>query len=161
MGNIFAASEILEIAVQIEKNGYDFYSAMAFGSKDTRARELFTFLSKEEDKHRQVFLKIMDETEKYEPQGLDVDQYSAYMNSLAADVVFTQKDKGRELAAKIKSQSEAIDVGIKAEKDSIVFYEGIKKAVPGYDQKIVDEIIEQEQGHLKLLMELSKGDTRR
>jgi rubrerythrin len=76
------------------------------------------------------------------------------MKALASEHIFTQKDKGGEAARAIKTDMEAIEKGIRFEEDSIVFYEGIKKAVPEYDQKIVDELIVQEQKHLKKLIDL-------
>jgi len=157
MGNIFAGSEILEIAIQIEKNGRDFYQTMGAQAKSVKAGDIFKFLAGEEEKHIKTFQKILDSIEKYEPQGLDSDDYYAYMNALAGENVFTKKDQGRELAGKIKNDKEAIGLGIQAEKDSIVFYEGIKKAVPDYDRRAIDEVIAQEQGHLRKLLDLKSA----
>lgn len=154
MGNIFAGSEIVEIGIQIEKNGRDFYNALVKKSKNLKAQEIFKFLAAEEEKHMAIFKTILEKTEKYEPQGLDVDDYFAYMNALASEHIFTQANKGEEIARKTKSDREAIDLGIGFEKDSIIFYEGMKKVVPEYDLKVVDEIIAQEQNHLKTLTEL-------
>ncbi len=157
MGNIFAGSEVVEIGIQIEKNGRDFYSVLASQSKSPKARDIFRYLAGEEEKHIAVFQGILDKTDKYEPQGLDADQYYAYMNALASESVFTQKDRGKELAQKVKNDQEAIEIGIGAEKDSIVFYEEIKKVVPGYDQKVIEEVIAQEQDHLRQLLHLKAG----
>lgn len=156
MGNIFAGSEIVELGIQIEKNGRDFYNALARWSKNQKAVEIFKYLAGEEGKHIEVFQNILDKTEKYEPSGLDADEYFAYMNALASEYVFTQKDKGQEIARTIKSDTEAVNMGIGFEKDSIVFYEGMKKAVPEYDLKILDALIAQEQNHLKILSDLKK-----
>jgi len=156
MGNIFAGSEVVEIGIQIEKNGRDFYNTLTKQSKNQKAAELFKYLAQEEEKHIKAFEGILDKTQKYEPLGLDADEYYAYMNALASEYVFTQKNKGEEIAKKIKSDKEAIDMGIGFEKDSIVFYEGINRVVPDYDQKIVNELIVQEGLHLKLLLELKK-----
>ena len=157
MGNIFASSEVLEIGIQIEKNGRDFYATMSGQTKNAKAGEIFKFLAGEEEKHIKIFQGILAKLEKYQPQGLDADDYYAYMNALAGESVFMQKDKGKEIAREIKNDKEAIDIGIGAEKDSIVFYEGMKKVVPGYDQKIVDEVIAQEQGHLGQLLDLKRN----
>jgi len=154
MGNIFAGSEIVEIGIQIEKNGKDFYNILASKSKTGEAAEIFKYLSGEEEKHIAVFRKILDTTDKYEPQGIDADQYFAYMSTLASEYVFTQRDKGAEIAKGIKNDLEATDTGIKFEKDSIVFYEGMKKTVPDYDLKILDALIAQEQSHLRQLVDL-------
>ncbi|MFH1640761.1 MAG: ferritin family protein [Candidatus Omnitrophota bacterium] len=156
MGNILAGSEIVKLGVQIERNGFDFYSTLVNQSKDEAARGLFQYLAGEEEKHIKVFQGILDKTEKYEPQGLDADDYLAYMSALAGEYVFTQKDKGKEIASKIKSDKEAIDMGIGFEKDSIIFYEGMKKTVPEFDHKILDELIAQEESHLKQLSDMKK-----
>lgn len=156
MGNIFAGSEVVEIGIQIEKNGRDFYTTLTKQSKNPKAAEVFKYLAGEEEKHIKAFQGILDKTEKYEPLGLDADEYYAYMNSLASDYVFTQKNKGEEIAKTTKTDKEAIDMGIKFEKDSIVFYVGIKRVVPEYDRKIVEELVNQEQSHLKQLLELRK-----
>ncbi len=156
MGNIFSGSEIVGLGIQIEKNGRDFYNALKEKSKNKRSAEIFKYLSGEEEKHIQVFQGILDKTEKYEPAGLDADEYSAYMNDLAAECIFTKEGKGREAAKKAKDDKEAVDMGIGFEKDSIVFYEGIKKMVPDYDIKVINELIMQEESHLRQLSDLKK-----
>lgn len=154
MGNIFSGSEVVEIGIQIEKNGRDYYSALMNQSKSEKARELFKYLAGEEEKHILTFQKILETVQKYEPQGLDSDEYYAYMNDLASEHVFTQKNKGEEIAKAIKSDKEGIEKAIRFEEDSVVFYEGMKKIVPEYDLKVVEWLIAQEQGHLKQLIEL-------
>lgn len=151
MGNIFAGSEVVELGIQIEKNGRDFYSTLASTAKNAQAAEKFKFLAQEEERHIQVFQKILEQTQKYQPQGLDSGDYFAYMNALANEHIFTKKDVGAEIAKKVKSDKEAIQMGIGFEQDSIVFYIGIKKIVPDYDWKIIDELIAQEEKHLLML----------
>ncbi len=157
MGNIFAGSEIVEIGIQIEKNGRDFYNAIAGKSKNQKAKEIFKYLAGEEEKHIVVFQKILDSVSKYEPPESYPGEYFAYMNALASGNVFTQKDKGNELAKKVTSDNQAIDMGIKSEEDSIVFYEGMKKVAPEYDHKVINELITQEQDHLRKLTDLKKS----
>ncbi len=156
MGNIFAASEIVELGIQIEKNGRDFYKALCRQTKNITAAELFKFLAGEEEKHIGVFQGLLEKTEKYEPPQVYADEYVAYMNALASEYVFTRKNKGEEVAKGVKTDKEAVELGIGFEKDSIIFYEGMKKAIPEYSLAVVEELIRQEQGHLRQLMELKK-----
>jgi len=156
MGNLFAASEMVEVGVQIEKNGRDFYSTLSKQSKSQKAIDIYKYLAGEEEKHIVVFQAILDKIANYEPAQAYPGEYFAYMNALAGDYVFTQKDKGKEIAARVKDDKEAIDLGIGFEKDSILFYEGMKRLVPEYDIKIVDQLIAQEQGHLRQLSEFKK-----
>jgi len=155
--NIFAGSEIVELGIQIEKNGRDFYNALVEQLKNQKAKETFKYLAGEEEKHIVVFQNILDSVHKYEPPESYPGEYFAYMNALARDYVFTQKDKGREIAKNVKGDKEAISLGIGFEKDSIIFYVGMKKVVPEYDHKIVDKLITQEQDHLRQMSELKES----
>ncbi len=156
MGNIFAGSEAVELGIQIERNGKDFYEALAEQSKNLKVRESFSFLAKEEEKHIAAFQEILRKTEQYEPAQSYPGEYLAYMNALANDHIFTQKDKGKSTARGIKTDKEAVDMALGFEKDSIIFYEGMKRMVPAYDQKIIDELIIQEQAHVSKLSALKK-----
>lgn len=157
MVNIFSGSEIVELGIQIEKNGRDFYNALVGKSKNQKAKEKFKYLAGEEEKHIEVFSKILDSVHKYEPPESYPGEYFAYMNALARDYVFTEKDKGKEVAKNVKGDKQAVELGIRFEKDSIIFYTGMKRIVPEYDHKIVDKLISQEQDHLRQLSELKES----
>lgn len=154
MGNIFAGSEIVEMGIQIEKNGFAFYDTLVKKSKETKAAEVFRFLAEEEKKHIAVFEEILGSVQKYEPQEAYTGEYFAYMNALAGDYVFTKKDTGVTMARKVKDDKEAVLLGIGFEKDSILFYEGMKKAVPPSDSDILGKLITQEENHLRKLSDL-------
>ena len=157
MADIFAGNEIVELAIQIEKNGRDFYNALVAQSKSQEAKDIFKYLAGEEEKHIKAFQKILNSVQKYEPAESYPGEYFAYMNALASEHIFTQKDKGNEIAKRAKSDKEAIGLGIGFEKDSIIFYEGMKKVVPEDELKIVDGLIAQEQDHLRKLSELKNN----
>jgi rubrerythrin len=156
MGNIFAGGEIVEMGVQIEKNGRDFYRAVAAKSKAKKAREAFDFLAGEEEKHIAAFERILKSVQAYEPPEAYPGEYFAYMKALADGHVFTKKAKGEEAAKSAASDKKAIEIGIGFEKDSIIFYEGMKRVAPEDDRKIIDQLILQEEGHLTQLSELKK-----
>jgi len=156
MGNIFAGSEIVEIGIQIEKNGFDFYLTLAKQSNEQKVKSVFLFLAGEEEKHIKVFRGILDKTAKYEPQGLDAADYFAYMNALAGDQIFTKKGKGELIAKSVKSDKDAVEAAIRFEEESIVFYAGMREVVPDYDDKVIEALILQEEGHLKQLLDMKK-----
>ena len=154
MANIFSGSEMVQIGIQIEKNGRDFYNVLEKQSTDEKSKEIFRYLSREEEKHIKVFEEILSSAENYEPAEAYPGEYSNYMITLASESIFTQAGKGAELAKKVKSEKEAVEKGIGFEKDSIIFYEGMKKVVLGYSVGLVEQLIVQEQLHLKKLIEL-------
>ena len=156
MGNVFSGSEVVEMGIQIETNGRDFYNEVVIRSKDPKAKEIFQFLSAEEEKHITAFRNILDSIQKYEPRESYPGEYFAYMNALVSNYVFTKENAGAEIGKKTKSDMEAIDLGIKFEKDSIIFYEGMKEVVLKGEHEILDGLIKQEQDHLRKLVELKE-----
>ena len=156
MANIFAGSEVMGMGIEIEKNGRDFYATVAMQSKNQKAKEIFKYLMGEEEKHIVVFQKILDSVHKYEPPEAYPGEYFAYMSALASEYVFTQKDKGEEIAKDTRGDKEAVDTGIRFEKDSILFYEGMKKVVPERDHEAIGELIAQEQSHLRQLYDVKR-----
>ena len=60
------------------------------------------------------------------------------------------------MATEADSDIKAVELGISAEKDSILFYYGMKDLMPEPVQKTVDNIIAEEKSHLRQLSELKK-----
>ena len=152
MGDSFAVSEIVEIGVQIEINGRDFYQKAAEKTKDFGVKEIFEWLGKEEEDHISTFQKILNSVHKYEPGGAYPDEYFAYMNTLAEGHVFTKEHTGLSIAENTVSDDDAIGLGIKFEEESIIFYEEMKKVVSAGDQILLDQLIDQEKEHLQKLL---------
>ncbi|NQS88647.1 ferritin family protein [Patescibacteria group bacterium] len=157
MMNVFSISEVIQLGIRIEKNGKDFYSTVAKSSKEDRAKQIFQHLADEEKKHIEVFKNILSNVEKYEPSGLYTEEYFAYLKALSEEYVFTKEKKGIEIAQKVKDEIEAIEIGINVEKDSILFYNEMKKLVLRDEHRAIYKLIEEEQEHLKELSELKKS----
>lgn len=154
MGNIFSGREIVELGIQIEKNGRDFYEGVSKKAKDLAAKDKFIYLAKQEEEHIQVFQNILEKTPAYDPAESYSGEYLAYMKALASEHIFTKENKGKEVAGNIKNEREAIDLAIGFEKESIIFYGAMKKTVAAEQLNILDELIKQEQGHLAQLAEI-------
>jgi rubrerythrin len=152
----YAGSELIEVGIQIEINGKAFYDEIASKTGNEKARKLFLFLAQEEKRHIEAFEKMLKSVSEYKPQEAYTDDYFNYMRSLAGNHIFTEKDKGSEVAKEVKSEREALDLGLKFENDSVKFYEGMKKAVNEKDSKIVDWLITEEKKHIDLLLEARK-----
>ncbi len=156
MANVFSATEVVEMGIEIEKNGRDFYSGVARLSKGTDAKQAFEFLGKEEEKHIARFETILSQIKKYEPSQAYPGEYFAYIKTLSGEHVFTKKNKGADIAKGVKGDAEAVDLGIGFEKDSILFYNEMKRFVLEGEQKIIDKLLEEEKEHLRKLTELKK-----
>lgn len=64
-------------------------------------------------------------------------------------IYLQKKNKGADIAKTIKDVPKAIELGMSFEKDSVTFYEGMKKVVLEGEQKTIDGLIAEERTHLK------------
>ncbi len=158
MGIDFNADEVFEIAEQIERNGAKFYRTVAEKVTDVNKKKLLINLAEMEDEHEATFKSLrselsMDEKIQttFDPEG----DSERYLRALADTRVFYEKD------VDTTSLKEILKAAITAEKDSIVFYLGMKDVVPAHlGKQKLDDIIKEEMGHIRLLsnelMELKK-----
>ena len=156
MSSLFKVSEVVELAVLIETNGEEFYNSLKESARDQQTREVFAYLAEEERKHRDIFERMEKSLEKYQPVESYSGEYAAYIKALADDNVFTRKDVGGDLAGKATSSQEAVDMALKFEKDSVLFFEGMRRFVPEREQKTIDQLIDEEKKHILRLKELEK-----
>lgn len=145
----FNADEIFEIAVQIERNGANFYRKAAEPAKGGN-RDLLVRLADMEDDHKETFAAMRSTLGDAEKRPITVDpgnQALLYLQAMAYGKVFSADPS--EALTGAEPMKDILNTGIGLEKDSIVFYEGMKEVVPGAAGKDqVDAIIKQEMGHI-------------
>ena len=145
----FNADEIFEMAEQMERNGAQFYRDAAETAADSSNKEMLIGLSKMEVAHEKMFESMRAEltaadkaSTVFDPTG----EASPYLRALVDSRVFFKKE------IDVTSMVEILKSAIEAEKDSIVFYLGMKEAVAedlGKDR--IDVIIKEEMGHIQVL----------
>ena len=155
MAIVFNVDEVLEMGEQIERNGAAFYRKAAQATPDDGARDMLLRLARMEDDHEKTFSAMrreLTEEEKrptvYDPDG----EAAQYLRAMASGYVFDVKGDPAASLTGAETLDEILRRGIKAEKDSIVFYLGLKDIVPkrlGKDS--VDDIIKEEMAHITLL----------
>jgi len=151
----FNADEILQMAEQIEKNGSSFYRRSANRAAKSQVAETFLQLAAQEDEHEKIFARMRAELNPQERKATALgpdDENIAYLRAWADGHVFdVRKDPAERLTGKEKVE-DALILAMGMEKDSIVFYLGMKDVVPlrlGRDQ--IDRIIREEMVHLASL----------
>ncbi|MCX7642904.1 MAG: ferritin family protein [Armatimonadetes bacterium] len=152
---IFKAAEIVDMALEIERIGFKFYTALAESATDDEARSTFKWLASEEQAHEKEFWKLRESAGTYSLPESYPGEWQAYVQALVESLTVLGDEEIREVA-KEADFAEALKVGIALEKDSILFYEALKKYVPASHHKVVDEIIAQEQAHLLKLTSMLK-----
>jgi rubrerythrin len=151
MSGEFTAAEIAELGVQIEENGFEFYTGCAERATDVKIKEVFVFLAGEEKRHIAAFKKIHDSALTYQPEELYPDEYFAYMKELAAEHVFSLSGAGQKAALSVTIDRAAIDLALTFEKESIAYFEEMKKSLASDESGLVERLIEQEKIHIEKL----------
>lgn len=154
MSKSFSGCELVELGIQIEKNGKDFYMALAEKTENDEVRTVFEDLAEAEGRHIETFKKLFDASCSYEPAGAYPEEFFSYMNVLASQYVFTKQGKGAESAEGVDDYKQGIALAIRFEKDSILFYEGMKDLVPESDRALVAALIDEEKKHLSMLTDV-------
>jgi rubrerythrin len=157
MSIIFSGSEMIEVALGIEKNGAAFYQALAEKTKAQGTRVTYEHLADEEIKHLKTFQAMLETVGKYQPPQDYAEDYGRYLKSLVDSSVFTSVSQAQQKAAQTASPTEAIDIGIQAEKDSILFYTEMQNLVKPADSPLITRIIGEERDHLNQLLQLKKA----
>jgi rubrerythrin len=161
MSVTFNADEIFKIGVQIEKNGYAFYTAAAQRSDNSEIKQLLGELAHWEGRHIEIFEKLrkefsvhIDVMEQFDPDNM----VHLYLKSIADSKVFV---KGQMMNGELdacNSPSEVLALALAFEKDSVVFYSSMKEVVrsdPGKEE--VEKLIREELLHVGIItQELAK-----
>ena len=160
MGITFNASEIFEIAEEIERNGAKFYRQAAANSQDKGTKEMLLNMAAMEDGHLKVFEEMRKQLSGQEKEWalFDPDNQSAlYLQAMADARGYEGKiTPGKELTGN-ETAKEIIEVALNSEKESVLFYFGLKDMVPvraGRDK--VETIIKEELSHITTLLKQLK-----
>ena len=138
--------EFLELAIEIERNGFRFYKSAAQNwSNDVGS--VFMQLSGREREHEHTFRDMLTRIGGYLPENACEDYQ--YVKTLADSTIFAGKDA--ILKTKTMTDVAAIEAGVGFEKDSILLYSEVKGMVPRQDQDIMEMIINEEKKHLSEL----------
>lgn len=155
MAVIFSAREVVEAAVEKEKKRKGFYAAVAELSTDRAMKDLFQFLTEEEARHVAAFTQIRDSL----PEEPDSGEYSAdmdaYMDSVIDDRLYSHIDS-KEFVQKAIDARNVFSLAIGFEKDAILYFREFIPYLSESDRKVVEELIEQEKGHIRKLAEMQR-----
>jgi len=152
----FSGRELVTIAIGIERNGLAFYQSLLKAETNTMVERVYRRLAEMEEQHIATFNGMLDTIGEFKSPEIDAEEYSVYLQALIDSGVFADDKLAREMAKKVTSSAEAIQVGMGAEKDAILFYSEMRNLVPEVHRKTVDSIIEEERSHLRGLVDLKK-----
>jgi rubrerythrin len=140
----FDTVEVFKLAMKIEMDGHDFYTAAMEKATDERMKRTFKRLAEDELRHHELFKSFWEA----EVRGRGIDPSSANTE----ENMFTYMKTGIFTISPAKSAKEAVLNGEHAEIRSILFYkEMLKNTTTDSGKKALSTIIEEEQMHYNIL----------
>ena len=151
----FNADEIFEMAIQIEANGAKFYRKAADLQQEPENKAFLEKLARMEDKHKTTFeamRKAVSEGQKQETVFDPANELSMYLKAMADNHGGEGDPDVAESLTGEESMEEIITTAVGLEKESILFYLGLKDLVPAkYGHDKLDDIIKEEKLHIAQL----------
>jgi rubrerythrin len=157
MSIVFSPGELVNIAIGIERSGITFYDIMARTTDNEKAREIFEDFVGMEREHLNLFQDMLSGIGDKLPPEASTPEYAAYLQALIDDAVFTNDAIMSEMVTQADSDIKALEVGISAEKDSILFYHALKDIMSGRNAQVLEKILAEEKSHLQQLTALKKA----
>ncbi len=160
MSNLFFNDvEAAKIAINMERNGFTFYTRAAERVTRDEVKTVFQRLAEDERSHIAMFEDLHDRllAEPRRDSYLDGEEIDQYMRRLVESHVFSDESTVSRLIDQVDSDIAALAVGIRAERDTMLFYQEMinftnSPAAREAFQKIIDE----ERHHLTILAERSE-----
>lgn len=155
MDDAMSGFEVIEIAERIERNGARFYRKAAAICRDPNVCKLLVELSQWEVRHVKVFQEMKERSteQKWGPEDISLDGLRrSDAGALAGLAVFGRQPNPRDELTGQETREGILKMAIEKEKESIVYYAGLKDLVPDEDdKKIIESIIQEEMKHVRIL----------
>ena len=148
---MFSFREIIDMAIQLEKNAETFYRAALTEMSTSSLEPVLVCLADEERNHADWFEKLRRVVEEAEAGVQGEELSGTVLRNLVGDQKFSL---GEVDLSKIESVQELIELAVEHEKDTIIFYQMLQSFLDDPETvKELNEIIDEEYQHIKFLTE--------
>ena len=145
-----SALEIFDIAEQIEESGAIFYRKAAGLFDNPQTKKIFLQLADWEVKHKKLFSDMSKRL--IESKTFERVEKANDLSLLAGLSVFAIRPNPQDIFSGREDEVAIIKSAIEKEKDSVVFYSGLKEYVPDIaDKETIDKVIKEEIHHIGIL----------
>ena len=155
MGTPWNADEVLSMAVEIERNGRTFYLRGTEIVSDPEVKKLLSDLAEWEKGHEEIFASVRAElsdderaSTAFDPDG----EAELYLRAMADAHVFNVNEDAAAILSEGDTPAAVVRKALDFERDSILFFLGMKDLVPErLGTGKVDGIVKEEISHVAYL----------
>lgn len=143
--NNLTVGDVTRLALAMEEKGMNFYTWAAGRFDDAEVMAMFRRLAEEEWEHARTFSSLLSSPEAKDKISSSTGKYL----KILADLGDVFPRHGEVSASRVKTPSDALAIGIQAEKDSILFYHELFNATDTTGVKnVLSKLLEEEKMHL-------------
>lgn len=149
----FSGFEVIRAAMEVEKNGHRFYSAMVEKARSELTKEIFTWLAQDEVQHLLTLEKLED---KYQEGAFweDEEQFLPYLNRFKTEQIFPDPARLDGVIKGEDSDLIALDLAIEAEEKFADYFQlAANNARTGDGQEAFAWLASEEERHAAILKE--------
>jgi rubrerythrin len=152
---MFSILEIIDIAIQLEKNGEKVYRQAAGQVTDTELKKMLIWFADEEIRHADFFSSLKKGVEEDASKHINEEMNRELIDRFVKEQMFSLK--GVDFS-EIDDLNELLNIFLEFEEDTLLFFEMLYPFVTNpKDSEKMDQIINEEKSHIKQLHEL-KGN---
>lgn len=155
----FSINEIIEMAVQIERNGYAFYhEATKRKDLDKTSLEFITWLRDQELDHEKTFMALRDDADMQDLElTQDWEMVSAYLKTIVEGRIFNSEESAIRKATEASNLSNLVDNAITFEKDTLLYFHALSDNISQPKAlQALRRIINEEVSHVMRLNDFKK-----
>ena len=149
----FSGFEVIRAAMEVEKSGRQFYSAMSEKAKNDTTRELFALLAQDEIGHLKTLERLLP---VYQEGSFwdNEEEFVPYLRRFSASEIFPSAERLADVLYNENLDLKALDLAIEAEEQFADFFQrAAESARDPQGKEAFAWLAAEEQTHAKILKE--------
>jgi rubrerythrin len=147
--------EVVQNAIRVENDGYQFYRLAEEKTKDAKGKEVFASLAKDETNHMQILKSLYQSVKEKGEYHFEEKDMKHILEATSESPIFSKEFKQRLDQAQFEMT--ALSIGILLEKNSIEFYKKSAQESKDKDVKMLFNYLADWEGeHLRALVNQQK-----
>ena len=148
---MFSVKEVLDLAIQLEKNGESVYRNAVDKVTEPNLVSLLIWMADEEVQHRRWFSEVKKNLETHSINPFMEEMSRQVFGGMLGEKSFSHRDVD---FSKVEQLDDLINIFIEFEKDTVLFYETLIPFIEDNDTlEYIQKIIAEENNHIKKLQD--------
>ena len=144
MGALFDIHEIVNFAIQRERESFELYRTLAEQVQPQELKNVFLMLMEEERQHQGYYTGLLTSlAQQVDPAWQRDQEYDAYMR-----ILLDSGKASKTPLVDMENLQATIEFAIGREKDAVLFYTGLEHCVPVKDGETIRGIVREEARHI-------------